>query len=166
MKELELKVSLRNKLNALLDELEPKFLAIMEKWEVGDKVWKTSGEGGPVKKLRDQFDIIVTDIQNRDWSKWKIRTPYIHIRSELSGIWVNVRMSSDEGGTYHYDESSFRIGTRSRDNGELTDKETGLTFPDHRKQYEIEQVINTIDIIKALKQEIIRLESSISEVVK
>lgn len=148
-------IDARNTLNRKADALEADLLDLMAKFH-NQKVWKISGWGGMTAKLAKALKAL------EDQHGLGNRFTLI-IRSEVTSIWAELKYRYDRypDGICQYIDESFRIGRRDG-SGTLTELETGLTYPDGRKQYRLADVQSAITEARKLEDQAQALRSSVS----
>ena len=158
-------IDARNCLNRKADQLESDLLELMAGFH-NQKVWKISGWGGmtaklakAVKSLEDQHGFSET----RTEAKLVGNRFTLIIRSEVTSVWAELKYRYDRypDGVCNYCSESFRIGRRD-DSGVLTELESGLTYPEGRKQYKLAEVQSAITEARKLEDQAQALRSSVS----
>ena len=157
-------IDARNTLNRKADQLEADLLDLMAGFH-NQKVWKISGWGGmtaklakAVKALEDQHGFSET----RTEAKLAGNRFTLIIRSEVTSVWAELKYRYVRpDGVCQYIDEAFRIGRRD-DSGVLTEPESGLTYPEGRKQYKLAEVQSAITEARKLEDQAQALRSQVS----
>lgn len=148
-------IDARNTLNQKADLLEADFVDLMAGFHK-QKVWKISGWGGMTAKLAKTVKAL--EDQHGIGKRFTLI-----IRSEVTSVWAELKYRYDRypDGRCQYIEECFRIGRRD-ESGILTELESGLTYPEGRKQYKLAEVQSAIAEARKLEDQAQALRSSVS----